>query len=262
MNKVVVVTGASSGIGLAVAEKFLDKGYCVYSFSRTKPKNENIKHISCDVGNREAVENAFKKLIELEGTLDILVNNAGMGISGAMEYASQNDIEKIVKINFLGVVNCCTTALPYLRQSKGMIVNISSMGAEFTIAFQAMYSATKAGVLAFSTALKNEVRPLGVRVTCILPGDVKTDFTANRVKTENTETVYSKREKRSVEYMEKCEQNGMPASKIANKICKIAERKNPPVSFTVGIQYKLFRFAYRLLPQKLINYILYQLYGK
>lgn len=262
MSKVVVVTGASSGIGLAIAQNFESLGYTVYSFSRNAPSDENIHFIPCDVSDFESVLHAFSSLIDKEGEIDILVNNAGMGISGAIEYAPQQDIKRIVDVNLLGVVNCCQVALPYLRESKGIILNISSLGAEFTIAFQAMYSATKSAVLAFSTALRNEVRPCGVRVSCLLPGDVKTDFTKNRIKKETPETVYSQREKRSVAYMEKCEQSGMPASKIAKKVVKICNKKHPPVSFTVGVQYKLARFAYRILPQKLVNKILYSMYGK
>lgn len=262
MSKVVVVTGASSGIGLAIAQQFVEKGYSVYSFSRSEPKDNKIHFIPCDVSDRNSVETAIKSLIDKEGKLDILVNNAGMGISGAMEYEPPEDIQKIIDVNLLGVVNCCTLALPYLRESKGIIVNISSLGAEFTIAFQAMYSATKSAVLAFSTALKNEVRPYGVRVTCVLPGDVKTDFTKNRVKHEQQNSIYTEREKRSVEYMEKCESNGLAPEKMAKKICAVAGKKNPPVSFTVGFSYKLLRFANRILPQKLVNFILYRLYGK
>lgn len=262
MSKVVVVTGASSGIGLAIAKKFVENGHIVYSFSRGAPNDDSIKFIHCDVSKREIVESAFKELIAKEGKIDILINNAGMGISGAMEFEPQADIQKIIDVNFLGVVNCCSVALPHLRESKGTIINISSMAAEFTIAFQTMYSATKSAILAFSTALKNEVRPFGVRVSCVLPGDIKTGFTANRIKSDAEKTPYSEREKRSVEYMEKCEQNGIAPEKIARKICKVAEKKNPPVSFTYGFSYKLIRLANRLLPQKLINYILYRLYGK
>ena len=262
MSKVVVVTGASSGIGLAIAQNFESLGYSVYSFSRKAPSDKNIHFISCDVSDIESVQKAFESLLDKEKQIDILINNAGMGISGAIEYAPQQDIKRIIDVNLLGVVNCCQIALPYLRESKGMILNVSSLGAEFTIAFQSMYSATKSAVLAFSTALRNEVRPCGVRVSCLLPGDVKTDFTKNRIKQETPETVYSEREKRSVGYMEKCEQNGMPASKIAKKVVKVCNQKHPPVSFTVGVPYKLARFAYRILPQKLVNKILYSMYGK
>lgn len=262
MNKVVVVTGASSGIGLAIAQNFVEKGYCVYSFSRTEPKDEQIKFIPCDVSKRESVDKAFSQLIEKEGVLDILVNNAGMGISGAMEFEPQADIEKIIDVNFLGVVNCCSSALPYLRESKGLIMNVSSLAAEFATPFQAMYSATKMAIIAFSNALKNEVRPFGVRITCALPGSVKTGFTDSRIKNDKVETPYTKRENRSVEYMEKCEIEGVSPQKIAKVICKKAERKNPPLSFAIGFPYKIARLAYRIFPQKFVSFVLYQIYGK
>lgn len=263
MNKVIAITGASSGIGLAIAQMLVEKKYTVYCLARNKPTDERINFIYCDVSNRDTIEFSISQIIEEQGRLDCIVNNAGVGISGPVEYEPADDIERIINVNLLGVVNSSAVALPHLRESKGMIVNISSVASEYPIPFQALYTATKEGVKGFSLALKNEVRPLGVRVTCLLPGDVKTDFTKNRVKAnEEQDTVYRERVERSVARMEKDEQNGMSPWDIAAAVCKVIEKKNPPTTFTVGAQYKLLRFLKRILPEKFINYILFKMYGK
>ncbi len=263
MNRIIAITGASSGIGLAIAQMLVEKKDVVYCLARTKPTDERINFIYCDVSSRDTVEFAISQIIEEQGRLDCLVNNAGMGISGPVEFEPNDDIEKIINVNLLGVVTCSAVALPHLRASKGIIVNISSIASEYAIPFQALYTATKAAVKEFSIALKNEVRPLGVRVSCLLPGDVKTDFTKNRVKAdENTDSIYRERVERSIARMERDEENGMSPWEIAKGVTKILDKKNPPATFTIGFNYKLLRVLKRFLPERLINYILYQMYGK
>ncbi|MBQ8762174.1 MAG: SDR family NAD(P)-dependent oxidoreductase [Clostridia bacterium] len=263
MKKVAVITGASSGIGLAIANKLLEKDYIVYALSRTKPANDKIKFFKCDVTDLENIKLAFEHIYNKTNQIDAVINNAGMGISGPIETEKLENINKIISVNLMGVFNVSTVAIPYLRQSKGRIINISSIAAEFSLPFQAYYSATKAGVLNFSSALGNELRPLGVKVTCLLPGDVKTDFTANRVKPESVNNeIYGKRFERALNVFEHDEENGMDPEKIANKIHKILKRKNPPATCTTGVQWKLLRFVKRIVPQRLVEWIIYRIYGK
>ena len=263
MQKVVVITGASSGIGLATAEYLRDQGYIVYSFSRSAPKLDGIQHVACDVSDRFIIHQAFATVFEREGRIDAVVNNAGMGISGSMEYQSLPDIHRITSINLLGVINCCAEAIPYLRESRGRIINIGSLAGEFAIPFQTMYTTTKAGVQAFSMALLNELRPLGVRVTCILPGDIRTSFTANRVKTDiPNDPVYGDRVRNSVARMEHDESHGMPPVSIARAIHRVLTRRNPPHLMTVGFKYKCLRLLKRFVSTKMLNRILYNMYSK
>ena len=263
MQKIYIVTGASSGIGLAIANKLVENGDIVYSFSRSPAPNERIKHIVCDVTNAEQVKESFKQVCDTEGRIDCVVNNAGMGISGPAELINQTDSKKIIDVNFYGAITVASMCIPYLRESKGCLINISSLAGIFSIPFQAHYSATKAGILSFSKALRNEVKPLGVKVSCVLPCDTKTGFTKNRVKTETDENnLYSTRNKKSVERMEKDEQNGMSPEKVANVVVKISNKKNPPIQYTMGFGWKFLMFVKRFLPERLINYIIYQIYGK
>lgn len=262
MQKVYVITGASSGLGLEMARLAVQKNYIVYNFSRTTLEDDSIKSVKCDVTDPQSITEAFQTVLQNEGRIDCVINNAGMGISGPAELEPEADVDRIINVNFRGAIDVARKAMPYLRDTKGVLVNIGSAGGEFALPFQAYYSATKLGLQAFSIALKNEVRPLGVRISCALPGDTKTSFTKNRIKTEVEDSVYSERAKNSVAKMEKDEQNGLDPQKVAKAIFKLTERKNPPATKTIGVSYKFLRFLKRLLPERLIVWVLYRMYGK
>lgn len=263
MQRVVVITGANSGIGLSLAQEVIKHGDIAYCLSRHKPKDKSIRYVYCDVTDRESIANALKTIHSTELHIDAVVNNAGMGISGASEYEPIEDIQKIINVNLIGVINVCALSLPYLRETKGRIVNIGSLASVFPIPFQSLYSVTKAGVKSFSLALHNEVKPTGVKVSCVLPGDVKTNFTANREKTEiKDDPVYKDRVQRSISRMEKDEQNGMSPKKVADVICKCIYSKRPPLVVSVGAQYKLLRGLKRFVPTRMMEAILYKMYSK
>lgn len=154
-----------------------------------------------------------------------MINNAGMGISGSVEKTSERDFDSISDVNFKGTYNCIRFGLPLLRQSKGRLVNVSSVAGAIAIPYQAFYSATKAAVLSLSDALRNEVRPFGVKVLAVLPGDVKTCFTESRRKNAD-EGVYAAYAENSVKVMEKDEQQGMSAAYAAKKnLCLRRQKK-------------------------------------
>ena len=182
MNRVVVITGVSSGIGLQLAKKFIESGDKVYGLSRHEFELEGLNHIVCDVSFSDECENAIEKIVELEGKIDLLINNAGMGIAGSVENTSEKDAKRIFDVNFFGTFYMCKHALKYLRESKGRIVNISSVASKLSIPYQAFYSASKASIDAISAGIRAEAKQFGVKVITILPGDTKTGFTVARVK--------------------------------------------------------------------------------
>ena len=232
---VIVITGASSGIGLETARLFAqDKQNIVYALNRKEIHEPGINWIKCDVSNSMDISNAIREIATKEkNEINLLINNAGMGISGL--------------------------SLPYM--SKGSkIINISSVAGPISIPFQTMYSVTKAAVLAFSNGLRNEVRPLGIKVTSILPGDTKTGFTNAREKSRD-DGRYSDRIKKSISKMEKDESNGVPAAKVAKKILKVSKKKNPNTYYVVGSSYKLLVFLSRILPKRIVNWIIFKIYG-
>lgn len=262
MSKVALVTGASRGIGLAISRKLAEMGYTVYGAARVPFSQPGVISVQLDVTKPEQIEQAVEDIIQREGRLDLLVNNAGMGISGAVEKTAEEEARYIFDVNLFGPFFMIKKCLPYLRESKGRIINISSVASRLCIPFQAFYSSTKAALEALSYALMPEVAPFGVKVTNILPGDTRTNFTDARKKSfEKDDPVYGERIWRSVGVMEKDERGGMSPEKVANAVAKVLKRKNPPVIKTVGFQYKLFLFLNRLLPKKLVIWIIGKLYG-
>ncbi|MBQ6552150.1 MAG: SDR family oxidoreductase [Clostridia bacterium] len=260
--KVVAITGASSGIGLCAAKMFADRGYKVYCLSRTAPKDERIKHIPADVSDESAVIAAFERIKSETGRLDVLVNNAGFGISGATELTDTAAAKRQFDVNFFGQFICAKHAAPMLRETKGAIVNVSSAAAIFSIPYQAFYSASKSAINSLTLAMRSELKPFGVRVSAVMPGDVRTGFTAARIKDDGEKSLYSDTIKASVAVMEKDEINGMPPEKVAKIIVKLAEKRRPKPLTVAGGKYKLFAALNKLLPTGLVNSIVGSMYIK
>ena len=258
---VVVITGGSSGIGLETAKIYAkDKQNIVYVLNRREVNLDNVRYIKCDITSLVDISNAIKQIINKDNKeVNLLINNAGMGISGAIEYHSEEEIRKIIDVNLLGLVNVTRAFLPYMNKGS-KIINVSSVAGPIAIPFQTMYSVTKAGVLAFSNGLRNELRPLGIKVTSVLPGDTKTGFTASREKSVDNGR-YGDRIETSVSKIEKDESNGVPASKVAKKIFKVSKKKNPNAYYVVGLSYRLLVFLSRILPKRLVNWIIFKIYG-
>ena len=260
MAKVVIVTGASSGIGLATARRLSTKGYKVYGIARRAYSDGTFECLQADVNDLESVKQVLQTVFEREGRIDAVVNNAGMGIAGAVELASPERIQHIFDTNLTSLVKISSLAIAYLKESKGSLVNIGSVAGVLPIPFQACYSATKAGVLNFSLALDNEVRRFGVRVTVVQPGDTKTGFTGARV-IEGGEADYGGRIGRSLSRMARDEQNGKSPETVARAVELAIKKRRPPLQITVGGEYKFFVLISKLLPARFDNFILRKMYA-
>jgi short-subunit dehydrogenase len=193
-KKIAVVTGVSSGIGFAAAKLFIRNGYTVYGLSRTGVNDaEKINFIPCDLADDAQVAAALEKIAAAEGKIDVLVNNAGMGIAGPAEDVKLTDARYIFEVNFFGAVKTLKAAAAVMRAGGGgSVVNVSSAAGVFPIPFQSFYSATKAALSIWSEAVNLELRPFNIRVSAVLPGDVKTNFTAVRRKADGMPAHYAK----------------------------------------------------------------------
>lgn len=259
--KTLVITGGSSGIGKSTVDLFVQKGYRVFELSRHGKSSQGVEHLDCDVTRVADCKQAMAQIIELCGKIDVLISNAGMGISGAVEFTDPTDMQRQLDVNFFGAVQIVQAVLPYMRQAgEGRIVFVSSLAAIFAIPFQAFYSASKAALVSFAMALQNEVRPFGIKVTCMLPGDVKTGFTASRQKSTLGSEVYHNM-KSAVEHMEHDETHGIEPEQIAQKILEMSECKSPAMLNTVGFQYKLFLLLQKVIPTTLACRIVGKLYA-
>lgn len=263
MSKVVIVTGGNSGIGKSTAKALLAKGCKVYDFSRRDLGCEGIIHICCDVTDESQVKSAVDSVLKESGNIDILINNAGFGISGAVEFTALESVKKQFDVNFFGTVNVTKAVLPVMReQGSGRIVNISSVAAVAHIPFQTYYSATKAAIESYTCCLANEVRPFGITVTSIQPGDISTGFTDARDKSFDGDDVYEGRIARSVAGMEKDERKGMSPDTAGSYIAKIALKNNVKPIYTIGVSYKVISTLCKIFPCGIRNRIIGSLYAK
>ncbi|NDV69590.1 SDR family oxidoreductase [Dysgonomonas sp. 25] len=256
MKQVILITGASSGIGKACAEYLAAKGYCVYGTSRKALQSEipHFTFLQMDVTSPASIDAGIQHIIAEQGKIDAVINNAGMGILGALELATEAEIRQQMETNFHGVVNVCSAVLPYMRrQRSGKIINISSVGGVMGLPFQGFYSASKFAVEGYSEALSLELHRFGVKVTLIEPGDFNTGFTANRIISEATlnEADYAETAKRALEIIVKEETNGSSPTRLAKVIEKVIRRKNPPFRVPVGkFEQVLSIYVKRYLPAK------------
>ena len=263
MSKVVILTGGTSGIGQAVVSQLRAKGCRVYEFSRRASASDAM-HFSVDVTDESAVKAAVETVAAAEGHIDILINNAGFGISGAMEFTDPADAHRLMEVNLFGMDNMIRAVLPHMRAAKGgRIVNISSVAGVFAIPFQAWYSISKAAVRSLTMALANEVDPFGIQVTSVMPGDIKTGFTAARKKSDAGDDIYGGRIRRSVARMEKDETNGMRPETAAKTIVRVAlQKRRVKPCYAIGLSYKFLVLLDSLLPCRPVRWLLFQLYGK
>ena len=261
-KKVVVITGGTSGIGLHTARLLTEKGYCVYELSRKENGTDAAIHIQADVTDEEQVRRAIQQIAAREKHIDIVINNAGFGISGAIEYTDTEEAKRQFDVNFFGMVRVNRTVLPIMhRQGYGRIINMSSVAAPIAIPFQAYYSASKAAVRTYSMALYSEVKPYGIEVCTIMPGDIATGFTAARRKNPDGDKEYGGRISRSVAVMEHDEQTGITAETAGKYVAEKAIQPRVPVLCTLGGKYKLFVFLTRLLPTKALVELVGKIYA-
>lgn len=255
-----MITGGSSGIGKATAVLFAERGWRVFELSRHGVSENGITHVDCDVTSEQSVQKAVASVLSEVETLDVVISNAGYGISGAIEFTRMEDAQRQMDVNFFGALRVAQAVLPRMReQHAGRIIFTSSVAAVLSIPYQSFYSASKAAINALALALQNEVRAFGIKVSVLMPGDVATGFTAARDKSIAGEEVYTNIRK-AVGAMERDEQAGMSPRQMALILYRMATARSPKPQYVGGGQYKIFCLLDRLLPKRLVNWIVGKLY--
>lgn len=263
MNKVAIVTGGSGGIGRCTALNLLAAGCEVYEFSRHGETRDGIAHIDCDMTDDAKVRAAVAKVLDLAGRIDILVCNAGFGISGAAEFTDPRDSHAQLELNLFGMDSAVRAVLPVMRaQRGGRIVCMSSIAGIVPIPFQLWYSVSKSAIISYVLAVQNEVRPFGISLTAVMPGDIASGFTAARKKSDSGDDVYGGRIERSVEVMEHDERTGMTPEKAGAFIARTALKPRGKPMVALGFPYKCAAVAAKLLPRSVSNRIVGNIYSK
>jgi len=236
-RRIVLVTGASMGIGACCAAYLSERDCTVYAASRSAAAAPGVVPLAMDVTNDTSVSRAIATILEQEGALDVLVNNAGFGVAGAVEDTSVEEAVAQFEVNFFGMFRVCRAVLPVLRrQGAGYIINISSIGGLIAIPFQGFYSASKFALEGLSESLRLEVRPFGIRVVLIEPGDHRTSFTGNRRRAAMSagSSVYKERFERALARMSADEQGGPAPDGIARLVYRVINHPDPRLRYTVG----------------------------
>ncbi|MCA9918235.1 MAG: SDR family oxidoreductase [Anaerolineales bacterium] len=265
-KKVVLITGASSGLGRACAAHLVAKGFTVFGTSRQPVEMPaGVQPIALDVTNDVSVEQAVTAVLKKAPRLDVLVNNAGMGIAGSVEETSLEEARRQFEVNFFGVMRLCQLVIPVMRgQGNGRIVNISSLAGEIGLPFQGLYSASKFALEGLSEALRLELKPFDIQVVVIQPGDFRTRFTASRsvVDAAQQSQAYGPRFATALKRYVTEENNGADPQLVAELLHRIIIAQSPRFRYQVGAWSQRFFVGLRpFLPDKLFTRLLANYYG-
>jgi short-subunit dehydrogenase len=240
-TSVAVVTGASSGIGKAIAEHLAATGIHVIGSRLLDEPEASIRGealLALNVDEGDSVEAFVAQVLERADRIDMLVNCAGFGIAGSLEDTTIEEAKAQFETNYFGVHRMCRAVLPTMRrQGAGRIVTVSSIGGLIALPFQATYSATKYALEGLMEALRHEVRPFGIKVTLIEPADFSTGFTAKRrttVAAGDEASTYAAAFASALEVITKDEMGGWEPDAIGRLAVKIVTRRSPRLRYTVG----------------------------
>ena len=254
-RRLVVITGASSGLGKGLKESFEKKGDKVIDISL------NGSDYKCDVSDQNAMKAVFDDIFLNHGFIDILITSAGYGLSGAIELTDEQEAKKQFDVNFFGTANTVKYALPHMKKNSKIVIIASAAGI-FPLPFKAYYCASKSAVNSFAQSLKMELSRTNIDVTSICPGDIRTNFTDNRIKNYETNERYGKAVELSTKPTEKTEKRRMKSEYAVSAMMKIIEKKKFKPQYIIGKQYHIFYAFKRLVTTKFLNSCITKIFYK
>lgn len=260
-QKVILITGASSGIGYDTAERLAKEGHKVYGAARRVERMEPLKAfgvvpLSMDVTDETSMTAGVEAVVAAEGRIDVLVNNAGYGYFGAIENVSLAEARRQLEVNVFGLARLTQLVLPHMRrQHEGLIVNLSSIAGRMVFYFGGWYHVSKYAVEALSDALRQEVKPFGIRVVLIEPGAIKTDWgiiAADHLRESSAGTVYEEAGTNEAETMRKAYSASWLSSPtvISKAIVRAVHARCPRARYHAGFASRTALFLHTLLPAK------------
>ena len=258
----VLITGATGGMGLSIAQAFAEAGFQVAGCSRhaNEALPSSVRWYAMDVSDSDSVNHCVQAVLQDLGGIDILVHCAGMGLGGSVEDISAEELSFQLDINTLGFVRTAQAVLPAMRaQGRGLILPISSVAGFIAIPYQSSYSASKFALEALVQALRLETRSFGIRACLIEPGDTRTDSAARRLCKRIT-PCYKQPMTAAIYQMEQDEMHGKSPDSVAKAALKLVYKRKPPVRCLIGTNYRLIRFLFKCLPDRLVEYCLRKIY--
>ena len=255
-----LVTGASSGIGKAIAEYLQSKQFVVYGTSRKPGKTgSSFPLLQLDVTRPETIEEAVKQLVDKEGRIDVLINNAGVGITGPIEETPDAEILKAFDTNFFGPLNVIKAVLPQMRKNRsGLIINITSIAGYMGLPYRGMYSASKGALEIATEAFRMELKSFNIKMTNIAPGDFATNIAAGRYHAPVMEgSPYEEPYGNTLALMNEHVDAGQDPQLMAKAVHKVILTKEPAIHYKVGDRLQKFSIVLkRLLPDKIYERML------
>lgn len=270
-DKVILVTGASSGLGRAVSEHLAGAGYTVYAGARSFKgipfdKNDSLKRVYLDVTDQDSIDTLVKSIVSHESKIDVLINCAAVIVLGSVEDTSIEEYEKVFGTNLMGTIRMCRAVLPYMRAWRsGLIINFSSIMGLLAIPFQSAYSSSKFAIEGFTEALSLEARNFGINVTIIEPTDHKSGsqkYRLHAAMADSDNSAYKDLFSKVVSKIDYDESHGSEPERLARLVGKIIRRRKPKLRYKVGkFDQKLSVVLKRILPGRMFERIISSYYN-
>jgi len=268
-QKVVLITGATSGIGQACAAHLAGRGWRVFGTRRGSsagtPTGSAFEMITMDVDDDASVQAGVDALLAKTGRLDAVVNNAGISLMGPIEDTATDEAKAQMETNFFGVLRVCRATLPALRkQGGGHIINVSSLAAVVGLPFSGLYSASKFALEGMTESLRHETRPFGIQVVLVEPGDFRTAITSKRRTTRASEThaAYGEEFARFKVKQDQDEAQAPDPQGVADLIESILKNPRPRLRYTVGMMgQRIVVPLKKFLPQSLFEWLFRRVVG-
>jgi NAD(P)-dependent dehydrogenase (short-subunit alcohol dehydrogenase family) len=258
--KIILITGASSGLGKAIGEFLHHKGFTVYGTSRNPEKivNSIFPLLALDVRSVESIKHAINEVIRISGRIDVIINNAGVGIIGPVEEIPTDEIRNNFETNLFGPIEVMKAVLPHMRAEKsGLIINITSIAGYMGLPYRSIYSAAKGALELVTEAMRMEVKPFGIEVTNVAPGEFATNIAAGRYHVPVSENSAYPQYDKTVKLINEQVGGGDDPSKMAQAIYNIINTSKPNVHYKVGPFMSRFSIVLkRVLPDKVYEKML------
>lgn len=261
-QKVVFITGGSSGIGKAIGTFLSSRGYKVYGSTRNKdnyPEFKTFELLELDIRDTADITRAIDEILSREHRIDVLVNNAGIGITGPVEETPHEEILKAFETNFHGAIHMTKAVLPQMRkQQSGLIINITSIAGYMGLPYRGLYSASKGALELVTEALRMETKDFGIQITNLAPGDFATNIASRRYHAPVEESSpYKSAYENSLRLMNEHVDSGQDPIKVAEKVYKIINTKKPRIHYRVGNPTQKFSLILKkVLPDKVYERLL------